>query len=122
MNQKIALKTLKDLNVDLIDYPWVSADIPPCVGRPNDTYVLLKPDRLAEDAVRIFYAESPHSDDKQLGEQLMLETFFLHVKPGAEQSGSTAPETAPEQYKLWPELDSKAVGDRDFQIYLASAY
>lgn len=115
--RKVALKTLKDLDIDLIDYPWQAADYPPCVERPSDAFILLRPDRVPDDRVRIFYAESPHSSE-ETAEQAMIESFFLRVKPNAAESGTTAPETDPEKYKLWPDLDSKTATDREFRTYL----
>jgi hypothetical protein len=114
----IALKTLQDLDVALVDYAWMSADFPPCTHRPNDAFIVLKPDRLESDAVMIFYAEMPHDDITVMKRQLIMNKLFAVAKPGADQSNSTAAENNPDKYMLWPDMDSSSVTETDLELYL----
>jgi hypothetical protein len=117
--RKIALQTLKDLQVTLIDYDWVSADYTFCTSRPNDAFILLKPEAIAPADIKIFYAEMIGSSaDEQA--QRSIESFFLRVQPNAEESGSTAPETSPQTYALWRDLNNPAISDEDFKNYLTA--
>jgi hypothetical protein len=101
----IAVKTLRDLDVTLLDYASVSVDFPPCTHRPNDAFILLKPDRLEADSVLILYAEVPHDDITMMKRQLAMEKLFSEAKPSAGQS-------------LWPDMDASSVTQADFELYL----
>jgi len=114
----IAIKTLRDLDVALIDYPWMSADFPPCTHRPSDAFILLRSDRLDSDASQIMYSEMSRDDLTIMKRQEVMERLFSEVKPNAAQSGSTSPETSPDKYRLWPDVDTKSVTDTDFVLYL----
>jgi hypothetical protein len=114
----IAVKTLQDLDVALVDYAWMSADFPPCTQRPNDAFILLKPDRLASDAVLVLYAEMPHDDITVMKRQLIMEKLFSEAKPSAGQSNSTSPENNPDKYRLWPDMNAASVTEADFELYL----
>jgi hypothetical protein len=111
--RRIALQTLTDLGVELIDYDWISTGFTSCPTRPTDAFILLTTKDLPADAVRIFYAELPHSG-QDLEEQLATEGAFLQVV--STPSGSE-PQLNPKNYEPWSALDAKAAKDHAFDPF-----
>jgi hypothetical protein len=115
--REIALKTLKDLNVDVIQYPWVSTNFDSCANRSDNAYILINPKSIPTHDIQMFYSEQPMLKSSSLAnEAKYIEAFFNHVLFDSSRGG-TAPQASPKDFKPWPELDDKISSD-DFKNYL----
>lgn len=89
----IQLGVLKKLNVDAIEYSFSSALFKGCSTRKDNAIILLRPEKLNPDAVRIFSAEPPTGADDRMEAGMIAETFRATEKKkmwGLATSGSVS--------------------------------
>lgn len=110
--REIALKTLRDLNIDVIQYDWQSGNFAGCANHTEDAYILLRTKWMSSDVTRLFYAEQNPTDREAAFVEAAFARIVQHPNEG-EWSGMGEGFKRDYEKRLYPALDS-VLSDNDF--------